>query len=225
MLYFLSFLFLLIFFPFLGAIFLYFFRKNSNLKLKVTKTIKQEKEDKIDLYFEVEVENQGKFHAIILDCQAYLFGNAPLKPKKIIYKEKDYYFDTFILKSGKRESFWLYFEVPYKEIKTLAINLIYYDLKPIRFLYQEFDMKILLSTNENVKSEDNNLPKVFYSEVKELELTLKNGSFCLKTPIITHYDGLDSFVEFICKGLIFLKERGIGGKKVLICIAESLIAI
>lgn len=215
------FIFLFLFFPWAGAIFLYFYRKNSRLDANIKKIIKKEHNEKLLFYFLIELENTGRFHALILDCQSYIFGSSPFQNSKVIYNGKENYFDTIILKPGKKENLWIHFEIPNINVKTLAVKLSYYDLKPIRFFYKEFK----LENNINKTRNDEDLPKIDSINIqRELDLIEKGGVFCLKTPIITHYDGIDYLVDILILGLDKLQNKGVNGK-ILICIAESLVAI
>ncbi len=229
--------------PFFIAFWFYFTRKNSNLNINLKQIIQTNQDNIKNISIEFELENKGDFHSIILDCQAYLLP--PINHnKKIIYNQKDFYFDTIILKKNKKESFWVNLQLPkHQNIQTLAINVCYYDLKPIRYLYKEFNLNkldsLILNNSNNQDNQDNqntqsgqNYHHSQSFEMFKYEILKKTEDiFCLKTPIITHYDTKDYLISLISMALVnFVKDFNVFdftqfNKKVLICIAESLVAI
>ncbi|MCX7758271.1 MAG: hypothetical protein N2169_01455 [bacterium] len=188
--------------------------------------------DRSLLVFEFEIENRGTFHSIILDCDVNFLPVVP--NKRLIYNnEKFYYFDTIILKRNKKNRFYAQFEVPSvnfnKNDFVLFVKFLYYDLKPIRSFYKEFDLSGYQFKNFDGNSSNNTLSseEYFSSTIKIIDT---NNVFCLKTNVITHYQSIDYLVILIQKGLSMLNEQysnqdNIVNKKILVCIAESLIAI
>lgn len=220
----------ILFIPFLGAMFLYIYRKGCKIDVSIERAFFKEKSNSSELCLDFQVVNKGHFHSIILNVDAGFLPVINFINKKILSNGKDYYFDTVILKSGKSFNFKVIFELPKEvlhkeELEKLKcfVNLCYYDLKPIRFFYKEFSINDLATNQETeikesvgVKEDD------FMDEIKLIE---KENVFCLKTPIITHYDGVDYVVSLINKGIGELKNIDKKFKGVAVCIAESLIAI
>ena len=235
---------LLILVPFIIVFFLYFFRKNSKLRSSLNKVflinyIESGKERKA-IIFEVLLKNEGLFHAIILDIIPYLNPPSLNYFKLSINNFSNTYFDTLILK--KEKEYKVYFIFILKDLYNfniqdlknfyLSLNILYYDLKPIRNLYKEFSLKDFNNIETNLPRELENIFKSFYYQEKEgLELIDKSNDnikiYCLKTSIITHFENEEYLINLITEGIKLLKSRnnGLNSNKLLISIAESLVAI
>ncbi|MCS7165002.1 MAG: hypothetical protein RMJ51_01810 [Candidatus Calescibacterium sp.] len=214
----------ILFLPTFIALVLYFVRKGCSLDLKIESYYSKIIDDKLFLSFEVGVINRGIFHSIILNCEADLLPIIP--SRKTVYNNSFYYFDTVILKKNKTHKFWIEFELSnkdfqdYKDRFGLALRVWYYDLKPIRTLYKEFSIENI-DLNLDFQPGKTGGAKL-WSGVDILQI---GNVFCLKVPVITHFQGSDYLVSLIERGLELINIRNINCKKLLICIAESLVAI
>ncbi len=235
---------LLLLTPFIIVFFLYFFRKNSKLKVSLNKVflinyIEADKEKKT-IIFEVLLKNEGFFHAIILDIIPYLNPPSLNYFKLSINNFSNTYFDTLILKKDKEHKVYFifvlkdFYNFDIQDLKNfyLSLNILYYDLKPIRNLYKEFSLKDFNKIDTNLPKELENILKSFYYQEKEkLEIVDKSNDkikiYCLKTPIITHFENEEYLINLITEGIKLLKSRnnGLNNNKLLISIAESLVAI
>ncbi|MGB9637811.1 MAG: hypothetical protein ACPL1F_00730 [bacterium] len=237
-----SFLLILLLIPFILAFLLYFFRSNSKLEVNLSKVFLinyiESNKEKSSIIFEILLRNNGLFHAIVLDIIPYL--NPPYLNyfKLVINNFSNTYFDTIIIKKGKEFKFYCvfilkdYYNLAIKDLQNLyfSINILYYDLKPLRNLYKEFSLKNLKIIERNLPSELENLFKSFYHNQEKEEIKILDKSdelkqiYCLKTPIITHFDTEEKLADLIIDGIKLLKDKKISGK-ILIAIAESLVAI
>jgi hypothetical protein len=235
---------LLLLAPFIIVFFLYFFRRNSKLKISLNKVflincIESGKEKKT-IIFEVLLKNEGLFHTIILDIIPYLNPPSLNYFKLSINNFSNTYFDTLILKKDKEHKVYFvfilkdFYNFDIQDLKNfyLSLNILYYDLKPIRNLYKEFSLKDFNKIDTNLPKELENIFKSFYYQEKEkLEIIDKSNEkmkiYCLKTPIITHFETEEYLINLITEGIKLLKSRnnGLNNNKVLISIAESLVAI
>lgn len=225
--FFLNLLLFLLLLPFLGGIILYYIRKNSQLDISINQTFF----DQRFLVIDFVIKNKGNFHSIILDFDVNFLPPVKYLQKKIIYNNKHYYFDTVILKSNKEMEIRVVFEFE-KSIKLDSLDnlglfaiVTYYDLKPIRFLYKEFYLKDLINNIRDKLPEDLESIEVNLVNNKkhsnDFYIIEKDGVFCLKTPIITHFSDIDYLVEATLVGLENLKNSD----NSIVCFAESLIAI
>lgn len=220
----------ILFIPFLGAMFLYIYRKGCNLDVSIERAFFKEKSNSSELCLDFQVVNKGHFHSIILNVDAGFLPVINFLNKKIASNGKDYYFDTVILKSGKSFNFKVIFELPKgvlhkEELEKLKcfVKLCYYDLKPIRFFYKEFNINNLVANDETEIRGSIGIKEDYF--MNEIRLIDKENVFCLKTPIITHYDDVNYVVSLVNKGIDELKHIDGKFKGVAVCIAESLIAI
>lgn len=206
------------------ALVLYLFRKGCSLDLKLENCYVKSIDDKLFLIFEFSVINKGIFHSIILDCEVNLLPVIP--SRKTVYNNGFYYFDTVILKRNKSHGFFVEFQLSFKDFQeykdnlALSLKICYYDLKPIRTLYREFSLR-----NLNLDSQPD---KEYIREVKSysgFDILQIGNVFCLKVPVVTHFQNIDHLVSIIRKGLELIHARNINYKKLLVCIAESLVAI
>ncbi|MEN3014747.1 MAG: coenzyme F420-0:L-glutamate ligase [bacterium] len=213
--------------PAIGAIFLYFFRKNSLLVVELSNVYPVANKA---LLLEFEVKNLGSFHSIILNIDLNLLPPISFKHKKILESNSNY-FDTVILKSNKAKVFRFLYEfdgsIPVDQIisnsnLSVGIILTYYDLKPIRFMYREFNLARYLrnkidSLSENEFTFNDSLAN------KSIDIIAKQDVFCLKTPIITHFHTIQDLVNLILQGITRVEKSNL--KKLIVCISESVIAI
>lgn len=242
---------LLILAPFIFGFLLYFFKPNSKLEANLNKVFLinylESNKEKSYIIFEVLLKNNGLFHAIVLDIIPYL--NPPYLNyfKLVINNFSNTYFDTLIIKKNKEFKIYCifilkdYHNFDIQDLQKLyfSINIVYYDLKPLRNLYKEFNLKNFKTIEKSLPQELENLFKSFYynNENEEIKIIDKTANFdklnnfdklkqvyCLRTPIITHFDSEEKLAYLIINGIKLLKEQEISGK-ILIAIAESLVAI
>ena len=230
---------LILFIPFIIALFLYFFKKNSYIEIKLNKIffIKENNTTNAIIGFEVILKNSGNFHSIILDIIPYL--NPPYLNyfKLCINNPVSTYFDTIIIKKNKEQKIYCifiskdFYNLKPEDLKQfyLSLNILYYDLKPLRTLYKEFNLKDFDKIYTDLPIE---LANLFNHLTKKQEVQIINKSvkeefniYCLKTPIITHFNNDEELINLIIEGLKLIRDKTNGSKKVLISIAESLVAI
>ncbi len=229
---------LVLFIPFIIVFFLYFIRKNSHLEVELNRIffIKE------FIIFEVLIKNKGSFHSIVIDIIPYL--NPPhLNYFKIcINNLENTYFDTIIIKKNKEHKIYCafiskdFYNLKPEDLKQFyfSLNILFYDLKPLRTLYKDFNLKhfdkIYTDLPNELEPLFNYLNKASYlnknQEIQIIDKSTKElNIYCLKTPIITHFNTEEELINLIIEGLKLIKEKIGLDKKIFISIAESLVAI